>query len=360
MSAHSISLSTAKPYYCAGDSVSGYINVQLNKRTRLNEIYLKVKGCETVSWKEFKDNGKRAQRFPAGPATGGSFLNTQSVSQSITERTGSAIIFSEEYPVYRFTSEILEPGTYNFPFTFQLPLNAGCTLSGRLNDGRTPVAFKGASWDVKYTIKAVLNGCGKSRCITDLTLNDRMPLTVEPTKIVQEALKGRGLCSAGDIPVNVELSSDRNVVESGKTLRVSALTEEAGRRVTLTRNVTLKCKSGACISERQVLAVADLEPVDEFDNVSDQLATPDRCDDDCSLTEIDLQDETMTVRRTLQPIIERNVQSSAEIEVPANADCSHNGSLISVTYLLELSSVSAADVPCVLPVKVCNTQISRS
>ena len=258
---HSVSLSTDRSSYRAGDAVSGTVTIQLTEVSRLKEIYIKVKGRESVSWKEIRDSGDRTQSSPATPATGGAVVRTQVVSQSIHEHHGSSNVYSSRTPVYRFSSEALQPGTYSFPFTLQLPLNIGCSGGGRLTDGRSATAYQSATWAVTFSLKAVLVGGSKSRFTTELFLRDRLPSNVEPTRVVQEALKRYGVCCGVESAVRAQLAADRNAFSAGELIHATAVTEDPDRRVALLRYVTLKARDNSIITERQILSSADLVPV---------------------------------------------------------------------------------------------------
>ena len=121
-----IHINTDRPSYFQGEYVYGTISLNLVKDFPGNELILKIKGKEVAKWSEGTGDNE-------------------------TNYYGEKIIVSHQFPVYKFNSNNIPQGQYNFPFSlFMSPA--------------LPASFKntGIHAEVSYKIKGEIKSTDKA------------------------------------------------------------------------------------------------------------------------------------------------------------------------------------------------------
>jgi hypothetical protein len=112
---------TQKPYYVSGELVQGSIVCEAIAPISASGIDLKISGYEKTEWHDLKHRTEIIE-----PAQSG--YNGQPGRPAVTRQIpvmhrhrGKKTFFSQSMRIYNIQASVLAPGTYTFPFSYQLP-----------------------------------------------------------------------------------------------------------------------------------------------------------------------------------------------------------------------------------------------
>ena len=304
-----LSISTEREFYNPGDLVCGSVQLTLDRPTKLSKIYAKVRGVEAVSMCEIRQS--------ASSIVSGSAVQTQQVKHKRVSHKGEHKLFSHSHHVYLFPNMVYTAGTYTYPFTLQLPLDVVVgSVNCHLADGRSGSgsAYSDVNWYVNYSLKVVCVERGfwgkKTRQSQQLVLKEKkFPGPINPCRLVQEVVQSRGMLKKSVKLGREEIAADKQIFEASETIKATSSSAAAGRTVRLVRKMVITAGDME-ICDKDVVASATLDSLDN--------------------------------------------QSTADLKIPADSVPSFSGTLINVSYSVELPGLTQAAFPCSLPVKVLN------
>mmetsp|Transcript_25051 Transcript_25051/g.54471 ORF Transcript_25051/g.54471 Transcript_25051/m.54471 type:complete len:503 (-) Transcript_25051:595-2103(-) len=142
-SANSVYVYTEKPSYFGGDLVQGYVLLNCTKPFQCDRVMLKVEGCEKVRWEERReDRNYNSER------------QEWDTRVEIIPRYGHREFFSVAVPLYSYP-QYCQPGQYQFPFSFVLPV--GLPGSFQYTDNNYSYGacyYNYTKAQIKYKVKA--------------------------------------------------------------------------------------------------------------------------------------------------------------------------------------------------------------
>ncbi|MEW5313995.1 MAG: hypothetical protein WDW38_005524 [Sanguina aurantia] len=210
----------AQQTYFTGDTVTGTILLNVTKPFPCSSILLKVEGHEEVRWTE---RVQRSERVLGGDPN----LNeTRMVAVHIPHHARRSIL-EVNVPLHSYPQECI-PGQYQFPFTFQLPVNLPSTFTfadhGFSEGGR----YSDTMGVIRYSVAAECVVPGVFTCnlrgARDLTLLQR--ITFSPAQLTSTAHQHvRCCCCCNKGSASVTARVERGMLHAGETVNVSVSVE---------------------------------------------------------------------------------------------------------------------------------------
>ena len=210
--------------YYAGDTISGRVTVQTLEKKKLRGIYLTLVGRADVCWTETRT-----------VEIGGS-------------RTTTTVCYSNEEPYFNCRVNLwgedggkhfLQPGNYQFPFSFKLPMV------------RLPTSYESCIGQVRYWLEAHMDRPWKFDHVTKraFTVAERVDLNLSGEDLTasrhaeNQKTLGFWCCATG--PLTLTAATDHTGYCPGENILVTAHVENNTNRVMRGATVTL-CRHVQC------------------------------------------------------------------------------------------------------------------
>jgi len=211
-----IAIQTQKSFYLPGETVSGFIYIQLNSQVQGNQLYLKIKGKESSYWITII------------------YVNNQQVR---VPHYGHNPFINYKIPVYRWNTPFVPAGQYCIPFSFVLPQNIPGSVKDIWNhDG---IFGKDASATIDYKLKAELHsptGQVHIKGKTPLLVKDEYRSPVVPLSGDSNLpMKSWCCCSKGF--VNMKCYFEKNAYMPGETATVICDIDNSQGRIAITNMI---------------------------------------------------------------------------------------------------------------------------
>lgn len=128
-------LQTDKPYFVAGEQITGNIYLNLSMGYPASSLEIEVMGVEKSKWIT-----RESRRVKKGENTTTEFVDVWHANESK--------VINYKIPVYYFPGGMAPAGQYTFPFSFALPPNIPASI--------IYCGFNSSVAVIKYKIKAVM------------------------------------------------------------------------------------------------------------------------------------------------------------------------------------------------------------
>lgn len=189
-----ISISLEKPSYVAGEIVRGSIFVTVHEAIQCDAVVLKATGKEKVKWTVREEDESREEEHEH-------------------EFYKQKIVITQ-YP------HVVNPGTYTYPFEYQLPP----TLPGAFHMERYSSLFiENLEADIKYKFKATLDVGGylakDLKANTTVVVHEQLTQSIRPSHD-STTQNINFLCCINKGTCNLAVSMDKNVYFPGETAQI--------------------------------------------------------------------------------------------------------------------------------------------
>ncbi|KAK6174918.1 hypothetical protein SNE40_013477 [Patella caerulea] len=193
--------------FYGGQLVQGHVTVQLNTEIKMRRIRLEFNGGARVKWSETRSNGQST------------YTVVYSSKELYFEHV--LVLFGKDLEE-KGDNPVLQPGSYTYPFSFQLPK-------------QLPSSYESSIGRVRYTVTAVIDRPWKfdHKCKRTFTFIDALDLNLE-TNAAQGAIQQgeKNLCClcCKSGPISAVLKLDRLGYVPGEDIRIHGEINNHSRR----------------------------------------------------------------------------------------------------------------------------------
>ena len=224
--------------FYAGDTISGRVIVQTSERKKLRGIYLTLVGRANVCWSETRREG--------------SGQNAMTITECYSD---AEPYFNQKVNLWVESGDqhFLQPGNYQFPFSFKLPRMC------------LPSSYESCTGQVRYWLEAHMDRPWKFNHVTKraFTISERVDLNLSKEDLTAarhaENQKMLGFCCCTTGPLILTAATNHTGYCPGENILVTAHVQNntskvmRGVSVTLCRHVT--CFAGGhCRGWREFVA----------------------------------------------------------------------------------------------------------
>jgi len=228
MTKGSISLLLDRPYYIAGEIITGNCMLTITEPVQATSLIIKWKGMERTKFEisrteTYQQNGETKFRTV--------------VDKHKQEQT----FFKTQLLLANYQGGTVAPGTYQFPFQFQLPNE----LPGNFNDHKHVLGseYRGA---IVYKVKSNLDN------VVEKDIKDTKYLFVVPRSMTipqpVTCKNEKSFLFGGSGKLYMDVQIGKNVFQPGEMIPVHVVIDNQSKKkvdklkVKLMRDITLKCK----------------------------------------------------------------------------------------------------------------------
>jgi hypothetical protein len=317
-SAGQLQISTAKPFYVAGELIQGTIQAHIAQPINGRAVLVRVVGYEKCEWNDQRTTREQIPGTGTDPQSNPAQYREK---HHIKRHRGKKTFFDTTIPVFNLNDGWLQPGTYTWPFQYQLPEGVPGSFFERRelghihpdtiyeddltygetfydSDDELHGESKQSNWNgqksyvrpsmmavVQYKVKAILDIANNS-FMPDLFA--KQPIVVNP-RLAQDLKPAFSECSRDVIVccccnkgrATIKCSFDKNAYVPGETCQIHADVDNQSEKslemhVNLYRTLTLKSGTGYGQThvERVSVAGQKYEPVPEKSQKNQAMPLP--------------------------------------------------------------------------------------
>ncbi|XP_078527070.1 arrestin domain-containing protein 2-like [Lissotriton helveticus] len=222
------------PVFSSGDTVTGRVLLELVAETKVESIKLHAQGLARVHWSE-------------SHGTNSNTVYSQNHSDEVVylDHQEALLLTDGEAPT------VLQPGTHEFPFSFELPENA-------------VTSFEGKHGSVHYWVKAKLHRpwAPVRKAKVDLTvihpIDVNTPALLAPQRVTKEKKAHTWYCNLGQVYLTVKI--DHKGYTPGEDIVIFADIDNATSKAVVPKAAIIQTQTFAArgITKQKVAMVATL------------------------------------------------------------------------------------------------------